>query len=37
MQEINVRLSFGRQFKGELSAKNGSAAIGRQEGSPGAI
>ena len=33
MQEINVRLDFGRQFKGELIAKNGSAAIGKQESS----
>ena len=32
MQEIDVRLSWGRQFKGELRAKNGSAAIGQEEG-----
>lgn len=32
MQEIDVRLSWERQFKGELTAKNGSAAIGQGEG-----
>jgi hypothetical protein len=32
MEEIDVKLRFGRAFKGELIAKKGSIPIGREEG-----